>query len=343
MSKTIRPRLTPDEMKVVEEYRGIRKACIENEVDLRDVKHGWLKSKNASLFFKNNFATDEAKKEFEEKILQIVTDKAKKYKPTNVVSGGEHLLLIDPADIHIGSLSTEEETGQEYNTDIAINRVMNGVASVVNMAHTGFDICEVALVIGNDVLHVDNAFRTTTSGTHQDTDSMWYRNFAAGYKVYTGIVDFLLERFANVRVIYNPSNHDYTNGFFLAQVLQAHYRNCDSITFDVTVAHRKYFKFYNNLIGTTHGDGAKNDDLALLMAHEAVNNWSDCKHRYFYTHHVHHKQSKDIFSVCIESVRSPKTADSWHHRNGYQHAPSAIEAFLHHRENGQIARFSHIF
>ena len=57
---------------------------------------------------------------------------------------------------------------------------------------------------------------------------------------------------------------------------------------------RKYFKYHNNLIGTTHGDGAKENDLPLLMAHEAKEDWAVVNHRYFYTHHIHHKSRLSI-------------------------------------------------
>ena len=63
------------------------------------------------------------------------------------------------------------------------------------------------------------------------------------------------------------------------------------MTFDVSISHRKYFKYGSSLIGTTHGDGAKTNDLPLLMAQES-NEWANTKHRYFYTHHVHHKHYK---------------------------------------------------
>jgi hypothetical protein len=109
------------------------------------------------------------------------------------------------------------------------------------------------------------------------------------------------------------------------------------------MAHRKYYQYHKNLIGTTHGDGAKKEDLALLMAHEAAEYWNDSKHRYFYMHHIHHKYSKDFMSVCVEALRSPSGTDGWHHRNGYQHAPKAVEAYIHDKEHGQIARLTHIF
>ncbi len=48
-----RPRLTEDEYNIIKEYRGIIDSAEEMQVDPHDVKHGWLKSEHASLFFKN--------------------------------------------------------------------------------------------------------------------------------------------------------------------------------------------------------------------------------------------------------------------------------------------------
>jgi hypothetical protein len=129
----------------------------------------------------------------------------------------------------------------------------------------------------------------------------------------------------------------------LADVIQSWFRNADNITFDCSIAHRKYFQYGLNLIGTTHGDGAKPVDLPLLMAQESSKQWSDTKHRYVYSHHLHHKVSKDYIGVTVESLRSPSGTDSWHHRNGYQHATKAVEGFIHHKDFGQVARLSHIF
>jgi len=109
------------------------------------------------------------------------------------------------------------------------------------------------LIIGNDILHIDTPRRTTTSGTPQDTDGMWYENFLNAKKLYVDVIESLLT-VSDVHVTYNPSNHDYTNGFFLADVISSWFRKCENVTFDVSIKHRKYFSYGQNLIGTTHGD-----------------------------------------------------------------------------------------
>ena len=338
-------RLNDDEANLVLQHRAISNACDSAGVDIKDVKHGWLKSDKASLAFTNKDYQTKESQEFN--ILKdLIIEEAKAFSPVYqkieyTKSADSHLLVLDPADVHVGKLCRAFETGEEYNEQIAVQRVKEGVNGILNKAK-GFDIDQIALIIGNDILHTDNPRRTTTSGTPQDTDGMWYDNFLTAKRLYTDLIEQLIQ-LAPVSVIYNPSNHDYTHGFFLAQLIEAHFRLNDNVTFNVDLSHRKAFKYYNNLIGTTHGDGAKEANLPILLAQEFSNDWASTKHRYIYTHHVHHKTSKDYIGVTVESLRSPSSADSWHHRNGYQHSPKAIEGFIHCKEHGQIARLTHLF
>ena len=339
-----RVRLKQDEEKLINDYRRIKDEATKQGVPIEDVKHGWLKSDKSSLFFTNpNYKNEEQKEAeaFRNALLKDFSKFSPKYtKVKRKPSSDGHLMVISPADVHIGKLCTSFETGEEYNQQIAVKRVMEGVDGLLNSA-SGWNLDNIHLIIGNDILHTDTPRRTTTSGTPQDTDGMWYENFLNGVRLYVDVIN-TLKQVANVHVSYNPSNHDYTNGFFLAQLIETHFRLDKNVTFDVSISHRKYYAYGENLIGSTHGDGAKIQDLPLLMAHESKH-WTECKHRYIYTHHLHHKTSKDVMSVCVETLRSPSGTDSWHHRNGYQHAPKAIEAFIHHKKNGQIARLTHLF
>lgn len=316
---------------------ALAQECETIGIPIENVNHGWYKGKHWSLHFKGeerNLA----------EVLQETIEEIKNYAPVYPLieypkHNEGHLLVIDPADIHIGKLCKAFETGDEYNHQIAIQRVKDGVVGILNKAK-GYDIDQILFVVGNDILHVDTAKSTTTSGTVQDSELMWYDAFKIAQKLLIECIEMLCT-VAPVHVQYDPSNHDYLSGFMLAQSLEAWFRN-SAVTFNVGIAHRKYFKYESNLIGTSHGDGAKETDLPLLMAHESPD-WNNCKHRYFYIHHIHHKKSKDYMSVCVEALRSPSGTDGWHHRNGYQHAPKAIEGFIHHKKHGQVARLTHLF
>jgi hypothetical protein len=328
-----------------EDYQGVFDATDSLDIDNINVKHLWVKNKQASIFVKNpNFIEKEIANvnQLRDDLIQDLQQYAPKFPKLERIENKEsYLLVIDPADIHIGKLCSAFESGETYNNQVAVQRVLQGVTGILQKV-SSFNIDKILFIGGNDILHTDNPSRTTTSGTPQDTDGMWHSNFLIAKQLYVDVLEILLG-VADVHFTFNPSNHDYTNGFFLAQVIETYFKDCKNITFDTTIAHRKGFQYYNNLIGTTHGDGAKQMDLPLLMAVEFPIEWSKTKHRYIYTHHVHHKTSKDYAGITIESLRSPSGTDSWHHRNGYQHAPKAVEGFLHCKINGQIMRLTHLF
>jgi hypothetical protein len=344
LTSKFRPRLKPDEAEVLEKYRAIKRESEKFGLDEKNVKHGWIKNKTASLFFKNpNFKTEDQQgfETMRQEIIDSISNHIPKYIPIDreeVIEG--HLLVVDPADIHIGKLCEAFDTGEDYNCQIAVQRVREGVQGIIRKAK-GFNIDKILFIGGNDILHIDTPNRTTTGGTNQDTDGMWYSNFLTAKKLYVEILEMLLP-IADVHFTFNPSNHDYMSGFFLADVIQTWFKDSKNITFDCSISHRKGFLYGKNLIGTTHGDGAKQQDLPLLMAAEFPLEWSQSKHRYIYTHHIHHKSAKDYVGITVESLRSPSGSDSWHHKKGYL-SIKAVEGFIHHKEFGQVARLTHIF
>ena len=309
--------------------------------------HGWLKTKEASIFIKNKegfISFDEMR----EKFITEMSQYSPVYKKVNRKPiTDKHLLVIDIADLHIGKLADKSETGDSYNSDIGVNRALDGVNGILSKSK-GFPIDRILFIIGNDVLHVDNANKSTTSGTTQDVDGMWYKNYEIARDLYIEIIEMLIN-VADVHVVHNPSNHDYISGFMLADSVYCWFRNHKNVSFDVSNAHRKYYIYGKNLIGSSHGDGAKMADMPLLMANEAPLKWANTFYRYIYLHHIHHKDvtkfksGKDYQGVTVEYLRSPSGTDSWHHRNGYQHAPKAIEAFIHSKTFGQVARLTHLF
>ncbi len=335
-----RYRLTSDEEQMLKTYREskdvLEKECKLKGIDLTTVKHWWYKSKHISAFIK-------AKEKTVEDLKKELMENMAKYSPVypkikRVIDKESYCLVIDPADIHIGKLATKYETGEKYDSKIAVKRVHDGINKVLQYA-SPYSVDKIVLIIGNDILHTDGKNRTTTSGTPQDTDGQWYQNFMTAKTLYVNIIEQLMT-IADVHIMYDPSNHDYLAGWYLAQMIETWFRNSQNVTFDTSLRFRKAFVYYKNLIGTTHNDGAKEDILPLLMAQEFKKEWSQTQHRYIYVHHKHHKTSKEYVGVTVETTRSPSGADGWHHKNGYQHAAQAIEAYLHHKTQGQIIRFT---
>ncbi|MFT6634036.1 MAG: hypothetical protein ACJAS4_004011 [Bacteriovoracaceae bacterium] len=260
-----------------------------------------------------------------------------------------HCLVLDIADLHIGKLSTLNGVGsnEEYNIDVAIKRALESAESLMDKS-AAWNIDQVYFIIGNDVLHTDNTTGSTTKGTNQDTDGIWYDNFKIARLVYSHIIK-KLSIVAPVHVIHCPSNHDKMTGFMLADAVSCYFHNDKNITFDVSTMHRKYVKYGKNLLNFSHGDGAKLDQVPYLAAHEVPQLWADTVFRYGYLHHIHHKDmfkfrsGKDFIGMTVEYLRSPSGADKWHSDKGYVGSKISIEAFIHHPTRGQVARLTHNF
>ncbi len=351
MNDEKRYRLKEDEWKLIDEYRTDRKKdnlladeCKASGIDINSISHYWYKSKKFSIFAKPNEFT---KDEFLKSIEDLISKYSPKYPSIDYPKREDgHLLIINPADVHIGKYADALETGEEYNVEIAKNRVREGVKGILRNAE-GFNIDKILFCIGNDILHTDNTMGSTTRLTPQDTDGKWYRHFTEALELYVEIVEMLMQ-IAPVDCIHSMSNHDYMSGFHLAHALKSWYRNTDAVTVDADPKHRKYYTYKNSMIGLTHGDGAKLNTLPLLMAQEEPLMWSYTKYRYWYLHHLHHKQrykfmtSFDNIGVTCEFLRSPSGSDSWHFSKGYTGSVKAVEGFIH-SEYGQIAHLTHIF
>jgi hypothetical protein len=328
-------------LKTITGESGFLDECDKQGIDPSKVSMFWHKSKRYSIKVdekKEQFSYDNFKDDFKQFVSNIAP-KHSKIKRKEISEG--HCLLIDPADIHINKLCDAYETGEDYNSQIAVQRVLDGIHSTIEKSK-GFNIDKIILIVGNDVLNADTTSNTTTKGTPQDVHLKWFSAFKMAKQLYIDVIDTLV-KIADLEIVYNTSNHDEMSGFFLMDSICSWYKSHPNITFNESPAPRKYSVYGNNLIGTTHGDGAKTTDLPMLMVHEASEHWHNCKHRYFFSHHIHHKMSKDMMSVQIESLRSPSPADSWHNKQGYKFAPLAVEGFLFHKTHGQIARFTTLF
>jgi hypothetical protein len=329
-------------------YNRIQQTITDLGIDPKAVDHGWIKTEEASIHFRNDLPTRTIDDLLSDTI-SILKKHSPKYQPIKRIKIREpHLLVVDIADLHIGKLALAVETGEDYNIEIAKQRAIEGVEGLIQRAQ-GFPIDKILFVIGNDILHFDNNKRTTTGGTPQDTDGQLHQIFNEGVKLYVDIIERLVT-IADVDVVYNPSNHDYASGYMLAQTVAAWFRLAKNVTFDVSIRHRKHYTYGNNLITTSHGDGAKHNDMPFLMAHEHPD-WSNKtpQKRYVYLHHLHHKKvtkwnsSHDTDGIHLQILRSPSAPDSYHDKNGYVAAPRAVEGFIHHKEHGQIAQLTHYF
>jgi hypothetical protein len=249
----------------------------------------------------------------------------------------DDLLTVYPqGDPHAGLYAWKDESGQGFDlveferiTKAAIDRL---VASAAPSTY--------ALYIDlGDSLHADNNASRTKSGHHLDTHGRHAEVVRAVIRCKRHHVARMLEKHRQITVRINPGNHDGITALMLAEMMAMIYEGEPRVTVSTSPNPYWFHGFGANLIGTTHGDGAKGANLPLLMAVDAPAMWLASEHgsRVWFVGHVHHKDVKDHPGVTVEYCRTLAAPDIWSHASGYR-SKRSMEAVTFHRQDGEVER-----
>lgn len=253
-------------------------------------------------------------------------------------------LEISITDLHLGMRTFRPAADGEYNPEIA-QRLMHGaVEHLLALAENYGPFKEIVLPWGNDYLHVDNVFHTTTKGTPQPEADSWHHTFDVGIVTAIGMID-RLKQVAPVRVLQIPGNHDRHSSYALGKILWAWYRNDANVFIDAGAAPYKFYRFGCTLLGFEHGHSIASSRLAGLMANACPADWAETAggYREWHLGDQHRKASArpshfEEQGVAVEYLPSLCPANEWHKINGYNHQQRSAVAFVYCEQAGPIAR-----
>lgn len=267
------------------------------------------------------------------------------YRTPTISQSDKHMLEISIADLHVGKYAWAEEVGENYDSKIAVERYRAAAEDLLAKA-SGYPIDKILLPTGNDLMHVDNMFNTTTKGTPQDVDTRWQKSFERTYEALVSAIEMLAE-VAPVHVPIVPGNHDAQRAFYLGVCLDARFSNTDRVVVDRSPKMRKYVRYGATLLGLTHGNDERHGDLPSLMARECREHWSEVLHTEWHTGHLHIKRKTNYTAgdthggTVVRILPSLCGTDAWHFHKGYVKGPRAAEAYLWSYVDGYTGHFSH--
>lgn len=254
--------------------------------------------------------------------------------PAPAFSDDDLLACYPIGDAHISMLSWEPETGNNFDLKIAEHTLYSAVDQLVELAPPA----KHGLVVNvGDFFHADNRGSTTTAGTPVDSDGRWPKVLSVGIRLMRRVIDRALTKHEHVTVISEIGNHDWHTSIMLAICLAQYYEREPRVTIDTSPAKYHWYRFGQNLIGTTHGDTVKLMALGEIMACDRSKDWGETKHRYWLTGHIHHDTLKELRGCTVESFRTLAPADAWHSGQGYRSGRD-MKVLVFHREYGQINR-----
>jgi hypothetical protein len=303
---------------------------------------------NADQRVINQWVTEKAGEAEREKLWEAAAAAfAKNIEAVVPTSRPEHatrdLLAAYPVgDHHVGMYSWIEETGANYDLDIAERLLASAMSYLVALSPP----CKTALVaVLGDFLHYDSQKAVTPEhGNLLDADGRSAKMVETGVNMLILLIDTALAYHEIINVILEPGNHDPHSTTLLVYCLKMRYRDEPRVVIDTKPGYYHYFEFGNVLIGTHHGHLAKMEQLPLIMATDQSQAWGRTTHRHFWTGHVHHQMSKsagtsakDFAGCTVESFRILAAPDGYAHGKGYRPIRD-MKSIIFHRENGEVAR-----
>lgn len=308
-----------------------------SEVGMQDasVLHsGWIKTDGASMYFqmpRGKTADDTA-----DRIKEALED----IKPIPVISAPKNtdddlLTLIPLPDAHLGMYAWGEETGEDYDSNIARDRILNGIAQCLASTPNAEEAVIVAM---GDLLHADDQTNQTPQSKHQlDVDTRHFRNMDIAISTLAASVEFALGKYQKVSVVVQPGNHDQSAYMGVLFALSERYRDNPRVSVQRKPGEFFVRQFGKCLIASHHGDKAKAERLVMYLADRWAEIWGKTKYRYLYTGHLHHHKSQDIGGVLWEQLRAITAKDAYATAHAYS-ARAEMQAITFHRDRGEISR-----
>ncbi len=256
--------------------------------------------------------------------------------PTLLGETDDDLATLYPlADLHLGLLSWEKETGHNYDLKIADALITQTAARLIQGAPNS----EQAVILGlGDLLHSDGYDpMTRRSKNVLDVDGRYPRVLYTAVLLLIAVIDMALQKHQSVLVRILPGNHDDETAIAVTLAIKMRYQNEPRVTVDDDPGRFWFWEWGKVLLGATHGDKAKMADLGMVMAARQPEAWGRTKFRHGFTGHVHHERVRELGGVRVESLQSPAAEDAWHAGMGYCSGRSMI-AITYHKDRGEILR-----
>ncbi len=294
----------------------------------------WLKRKGPQLV-----AIESLLKSIEGKAPLLKLPKFPKQKTAHRRS--LEVCVMDP---HIGLLCQRPEADAPWDMDIAAATIFQAIDDLIEKAKFFGPFEEAFMPFGNDFVHTDNVFHTTTAGTGQPEGIAWHNVYDKAERIAIEMVNRLRQVARKVYVYEVPGNHSRMADFTLARLLRAYFHRDKGVVVDASSSPYKFHRYGCSLIGYEHGHSVKPIRLAALMANERRKDWSETEYREFHLGDQHRKGSSkpsmlEEQGVSVEYIPGLTAPNEWHRLKSFNHQQRGAMAFVWDYHTGPIGRF----
>ncbi len=241
-------------------------------------------------------------------------------------------------DLHFGALMWHEETGHDYDLNIAQETLLTSFKYLLNST-PNTETCIIS-DLGDMVEADDFSNMTKRSGNILDVDGRYQKIFRVVRDTFVEMVQMALQKHKKVVVVFIKGNHDDMTSFQVQEYLHCYFRNEKRVTVDISLKPRKYYIHGKTLLGFTHGHEMKPNQCGEVMAHECKEYFHKTLHRYFDFGHVHQKRSGENVICIWESIKNLPPSNAWANGMGFINQLGTMIAVTYCKDHGEQDRIT---
>lgn len=246
-----------------------------------------------------------------------------------------HLNLFPITDYHLGMLAWGEESGDDWDIQIAESLAVRWLEEAIRYAPAA-DVAVLANM--GDFLHWDGLAAVTPQSRHVlDADTRYTKLVRVAIRLIRRMIQMLLETHSKVHVIMAEGNHDEASSVWLREALKVVYEDEPRLTFDDNPDPYYCYEFGKTALFFHHGHKRKAEQVDHVLVSKFREVFGRTQYAYAHTGHLHHLKALETNLMVVEQHRTLAAKDAYASRGGWLSERSAA-VITYDSEYGEVRR-----
>lgn len=239
-------------------------------------------------------------------------------------------------DCHLGALMWDQETGADWNTELAAQTYRDAYDHL--FAATPASKVGIVVDLGDLTEADNNRNMTPKSGHILATDSRHGKVLRVAYEMLIYAIEKALLKHELVYFYNISGNHDEFTAIAVREVIRMTFRDNPRVIVCETAMPIKYHQHGSVLLQFAHGDGMKMAKAGETLAVDCADIFSSTKYRFSHFGHSHVDKVLDSPICRVESHRNLTPNNAWAVQMGYRRSPGTMKAITYHADKGEVSR-----
>ena len=253
------------------------------------------------------------------------------------ISGEGLLAQYTITDYHLGMFASKGESGEEWSTKIATEKIYQVIDSMVESTpHTEHAVINIL----GDFLHSDSQLAVTPASRHVLDQDMRYSDLISiAVRIISYFVHRARTKATNVTLLIAQGNHDPIGSLWLQELFSYYFENDPNIAVIKSAYPFYAIEFGKTMLAYHHGDKVQFAKMAGVVPSLFPEIWGRTKFRYAHMGDKHHRRVVEGLGIIVEQHQTLIANDAYSSSHGWT-SEAGANVIIYSRETGELSRMT---